>query len=176
MTVVHEYLFQNKKGELVLPTKGAVLKGRVYRDMRFYTGQIIKTSKVKGFHKNIAVTKSSHYELGSPAKEYIEFSKKISEGISVITKWSLSGSKEKGYTISGKTQEGKKICKKVLKQEDSCLTLDDGNEYFVQWRAMSKKTKRELDQTGTILDLEQGKGNFEFFSFVACKPIFFPEA
>ena len=117
MTVMHEYLFQNKKGELVLPTKGSVLKGRVYRDMRFYTGQIIKTSKIKGFHKNMAVTKSSHYQLGTPAKEYVEFSNKISEGISVITKWSLSGNKEKGYTISGKTQGGKKISQKVLKQK-----------------------------------------------------------
>ena len=78
MTVMHEYLFQNKKGELVLPVKGAVLKGRAYRDIRFYTGQIIKTSKIKGFYRNVAVTKSSHYELGSPAQEYIEFSNKIS--------------------------------------------------------------------------------------------------
>ena len=175
MTVMHEYLFQNKKGELVLPVKGAVLKGRAYRDMRFYTGQIIKTSKIKGFYRNVAVTKSSHYELGSPAQEYIEFSNKISEGISVISEWSLSGSKEKGYTITGKTEKGKKISKKVLRQENSCLTLDDGKEYFIQWRAMSKKTKRELDQTGTILDLEQNKGDFQFFSFVLCKPILFSE-
>ena len=85
----------------------------------------------------------------------------------------MSGSKKEGYVISGKNQDGKKVSMKILSQEGSCLTLEDGNEYFIQWRAMSKQTKKELDQTGAILDLEQNKGDFVCFSFVLCRPKLF---
>lgn len=173
MSLIQEYLFQNKKGELVFPKRGALLKGRVYKDIRFGIGQIIKTSKVKYVNENLALTRSSMYELGKPAEEYLEFLEKFEEGVPFITNWSLSGNKEEGYIISGKTSIMKKISGRIISQSESCVTLDDGKKYFVQWRAMSKKTKKELDQTGTILDLEQINGGFSKFSYVLCKPNLF---
>lgn len=173
MAVIYEYLFQNKKGELVSPRRGVVLKGKVYQDIRFFPGDVIKTSKIKGFNKNLVLTKYSKYELITASEEYIEFLEKLSQKTPIITNWSLSGSKEKGYVISGK-QNGKMISKKVLNQKGYCLILEDGNEYFVQWRAMSKKTKRELDQTGALLDLKQKNGGFQKFAYVICKPVLFP--
>ena len=173
MTLLREYLFQNRKGELVAPKRGVVIKGRAHMDMRFNAGQIIKTSRIRRIKDDYIATRNSRYKLDVPAKEYTEFLEKKSKNVPMITKWNLFGNRKEGYIISGKTKEGK-IYKKIISQNGSCLILEDGKEYFVQWRAMSRKARRQLDQTGTIADLEEANGDIEKFAFVLCRPVLIP--
>jgi len=117
------------------------------RDGECKKDSFFKSDVVRKFDEKTFSTDSEEFVLGSPSKEYLEFTEAVKRGIPIVINWVIG----KDCMLSANLYEEGKIsyvCEKIVAQnlENRTLVLANGKTVYVVWRNINLEMYRYLKE------------------------------
>lgn len=143
--------------------KNYSLKGNLQNEEKFF-------EEVTLISENAVSTDGKIYMLSELQEDYEAFVEATKKNIPVIEYWNIKGNKRNGYYISGFVGNNL-IEKKIIDKDSNIVVLDDGKQYFVQWRNYSPEFNLQMFDLSCAADDIKFPDSFEWFGDAKCKPI-----
>lgn len=109
------------------------------------------------------------YLLEELQEDYKAFVEAINNNIPIIEYWNIKGNKREGYSISGFVGS-LPIKKRIIRKDMNIVTLDDGKDYFVQWRNYSPEFNFRMFDVAVAADDIRFPESFDWFGGCRCRP------
>lgn len=144
--------------------------GATYSLVGTCDGESVRKKKVILMTDEEVTIEGKVFSLEEHQKDYKTFIVAMRKNIPVVELWNIRGNQKDGYFLIGFVNNVP-IKKKIVKKGEILLTLDDGKEYFVQWRNYSPEFNIRMCEESIAADDIRFPDAFEWFGDCKCKPI-----